>query len=52
MTLIRAYEGCVPSQRKVPYYSQRASAGLIITERTHPTPMGLGYTFPPGLHTD
>ena len=34
------------------YYSQRASAGLIITEGTHPSPMGRGYTFPPGLHTE
>ncbi len=52
MTRIRADEGCVPSERMVRYYSQRASAGLIITEGTHPSPMGRGYTFPPGLHTD
>jgi N-ethylmaleimide reductase len=36
----------------VRYYSQRASAGLIITEGTHPSSMGRGYTYPPGLHTD
>jgi len=52
MTRIRADEGCVPSERMARYYSQRASAGLIITEGTHPSPMGRGYTFPPGLHTD
>ena len=52
MTRIRADEGCVPSERMVRYYSQRASAGLIITEGTHPSPMGRGYTFPPGLHTE
>jgi N-ethylmaleimide reductase len=34
MTRIRAGEGCVPSERMVRYYSQRASAGLIITEGT------------------
>ena len=42
MTRIRAGEGCVPSERMVRYYSQRASAGLIITEGTHPSPMGAG----------
>ena len=52
MTRIRAGEGCVPSERMVRYYSQRASAGLIITEGTHPSPMGRGYTYPPGLHTE
>src|ERR1043165_2479256 len=52
MTRIRAGEGCVPSQRMVRYYWQRASAGLIITEGTHPSPMGRGYTYPPGLHTE
>src|SRR5436305_13780984 len=51
MTRIRAGEGCVPSERMVRYYAQRASAGLIITEGTHPSPMGRGYTYPPGLHT-
>ena len=51
MTRIRASEGCVPSERMVRYYTQRASAGLIITEGTHPSPMGRGYTYPPGLHT-
>lgn len=34
------------------YHSQRASAGLISTEGTHPSPMGRGSTYPPGLHTD
>lgn len=52
MTRIRAEEGCVPSERMVRDHSQRASAGLIITEGTHPSPMGRGYTYPPGLHTE
>jgi N-ethylmaleimide reductase len=34
------------------YYAQRASAGLIITEGTHPSPMGRGYTYPPALHNE
>src|SRR3954470_9475772 len=52
MTRIRAGEGCVPTERMARYYTQRASAGLIITEGTHPSPMGRGYTFPPGLHNE
>lgn len=51
MTRIRADEGCVPSERMIRYYTQRATAGLIITEGTHPSPMGRGYTFSPGLHS-
>lgn len=52
MTRIRAGEECVPSERMARYYAQRAAAGLIITEGTHPGPMGRGYTSPPGLHTE
>jgi N-ethylmaleimide reductase len=33
------------------YYGQRASAGLIITEGTSPSPHGLGYARIPGLHS-
>ena len=33
------------------YYAQRASAGLIITEGTHPSVQGQGYTDVPGLHS-
>jgi len=33
------------------YYGQRASAGLIITEGTSPSPNGLGYARIPGLFT-
>ena len=32
------------------YYGQRASAGLIITEGTSPSPNGLGYPRIPGLY--
>lgn len=51
LTRIRADEGCVPSSIMVTYYAQRATAGLIITEGTHPSPMGRGYTYSPGLHS-
>jgi hypothetical protein len=33
------------------YYAQRASAGLIVTEGTHPSPVGQGYMDTPGLHS-
>ena len=34
------------------YYTQRADAGLIITEGTSPSPDGLGYSRIPGMYTD
>jgi len=34
------------------YYSQRASAGLIIAEGTSPSPNGVGYANMPGLYSD
>src|SRR5471030_3182546 len=42
----------VPSPMAVDYYSQRAGAGLIITEGTYPAPMGKGYVRTPGIHSD
>jgi N-ethylmaleimide reductase len=51
MTRSRA-EGNVPNALMVEYYSQRASAGLIITEGTSPSPNGLGYARIPGLFND
>jgi N-ethylmaleimide reductase len=50
MTRLRADDACVPTPDMVNYYRQRASAGLIITEGTHPSPLGRGYTHPPGIH--
>jgi len=41
----------VPSPMAVDYYSQRADAGLIITEGTYPAPMGKGYVRTPGIHS-
>jgi N-ethylmaleimide reductase len=40
--------GNVPNELMVEYYKQRASAGLIITEGTSPSPNGLGYPRIPG----
>ncbi|WP_020680099.1 alkene reductase [Marinobacterium rhizophilum] len=49
LTRCRADEGRVPSDLMREYYSQRASAGLIITEATSVTPMGVGYPNTPGI---
>jgi len=47
MTRSRAI-GNVPNDLMAEYYAQRASAGLIITEGTSPSPNGLGYSRIPG----
>src|ERR1700738_2289162 len=39
----------VPHDLMAKYYAQRASAGLIITEGTSPSPNGLGYPRIPGI---
>lgn len=39
----------VPNDLMVEYYSQRATAGLIIAEGTSPSPNGLGYPRIPGI---
>jgi N-ethylmaleimide reductase len=44
--------GNVPNELMVEYYSQRASAGLIITEGTSPSPDGLGYPRIPGIFSE
>lgn len=48
MTRCRAL-GNIPSELVAEYYAQRASAGLIITEGTSPSPNGLGYPRIPGI---
>lgn len=48
MTRNRA-PGNIPDDLMSQYYSQRASAGLIISEGTSPSPNGLGYARIPGL---
>lgn len=51
MTRARAAAGGVPTRLMAEYYSQRASAGLIITEGTQISPQGQGYAWTPGIHT-
>jgi len=48
MTRCRAI-GNLPNELMAEYYKQRASAGLIITEGTSPSPNGLGYARMPGI---
>ena len=52
LTRSRAKEGDVPSELAIEYYSQRASAGLIIAEATQISPQGKGYVFTPGIYND
>ncbi len=44
--------GNVPNELMAQYYAQRASAGLIISEGTSPSPNGLGYARIPGIFSD
>ena len=41
--------GNIPNDLMAQYYGQRASAGLIISEGTSPSPNGLGYARIPGI---
>ncbi len=49
LTRSRAGASRIPNQLMARYYSQRASAGLIIAEATVVTPMGVGYEGTPGI---
>jgi len=42
----------IPSALAVPYYAQRASAGLLITEATAISQQGQGYADVPGLYAE
>jgi N-ethylmaleimide reductase len=52
MTRSRAVDASTPNALMAEYYAQRASAGLIVTEGTSPSPNGLGYPRIPGLFND
>ena len=52
LTRNRAGEGNVPRALNTLYYSQRASAGLIITEASQISPQGVGYPATPGIHSE
>lgn len=51
MTRSRALAGGVPSELAIEYYTQRASAGLILSEGTAPSAVGLGYARTPAIET-
>lgn len=49
MTRTRASEGRIPNDLMRLYYSQRAGAGLILSEATAVSPQGVGYPNTPGI---
>jgi 2,4-dienoyl-CoA reductase-like NADH-dependent reductase (Old Yellow Enzyme family) len=52
LTRCRASAGRVPNALMAEYYAQRASAGMILSEATSVTPMGVGYPDTPGIWSD
>lgn len=52
LTRNRAHPDGVPGEMAKTYYTQRASAGLIISEASQISAMGKGYMNTPGIHTD
>lgn len=52
LTRMRATEGDVPGELAAQYYSQRASAGLIVSEATQISNLGKGYPATPGIYSD
>jgi N-ethylmaleimide reductase len=52
LTRSRAKDGDVPSEIAIEYYTQRATAGLIIAEATQISPQGKGYVFTPGIYNN
>jgi len=52
LTRCRAAAGRVPTALNAEYYTQRADAGLIISEATAVTPQGVGYPDSPGLWSE
>lgn len=51
LTRCRA-QGRIPNDLMRRYYVQRASAGMILTEATSVTPMGVGYPDTPGIWSE
>jgi len=49
LTRCHAIDRRIPNELMVEYYAQRASAGLIFSEATSVTPMGVGYPNTPGI---
>lgn len=51
LTRLRSSDGDIPNPLMAEYYTQRASAGMIITEATDISPTAKGYAGAPGIHT-
>ena len=51
MTRSRALDGGRANPLAATYYTQRASAGLLISEGTQVSPQGVGYIRTPGIHS-
>jgi len=49
LTRCRSNADRSPNELMAEYYTQRATAGMIITEATSITPMGVGYPLTPGI---
>ncbi|WP_088346127.1 MULTISPECIES: alkene reductase [Rhodomicrobium] len=49
LTRSRAGDARLPNALMAQYYAQRADAGLILTEATSVSPMGVGYAGTPGI---
>jgi len=49
LTRARAGKERIPNALMADYYKQRAGAGMILTEATSVTPMGVGYADTPGI---
>jgi N-ethylmaleimide reductase len=52
MTRSRSAHNSAPDALVAKYYEQRATAGLIVTEGTSPSPNGIGYARIPGLYNE
>lgn len=53
LTRMRASSpGRIPNELMAEYYAQRATAGLILSEATSVSPMGVGYPNTPGIWSD
>ncbi len=52
LTRSRATASHIPTDIMATYYGKRATAGLIITEGTSPSPNGVGYPRIPGIYND
>lgn len=52
LTRARAGRERIPNALMAEYYQQRSSAGLILSEATSVTPMGVGYADTPGIWSE